>query len=209
MIKVPVYNSKGEKTGDIALNETIFGAKVNTGLVHRALLLQQANARRPIAHTKTRGEIRGGGKKPWRQKGTGRARQGSIRGPHWKGGGVAFGPRSNRNYTLMMPQKERRKALFCALSGKAKEQCVLVLEEDGIKEIKTKPFAEMLKKLPLKRNVLIVIPKKNERIQKSSRNLPQAKTILANYLNVKDLLTHHQVMFLKEALPKLEETFLK
>lgn len=208
-LKVPVYNSKGEKKGEVELNAAIFGSKVNTGLMHQALLLQQANARNPIAHTKRRGEVRGGGKKPWRQKGTGRARQGSIRAPHWKGGGVAFGPRNTRNFTIMMPQKQRRAALFSALSEKANLKHIFVLEGYESKTIKTKAFAEMIKALPIERKVLIVIPEKNETIQKSSRNLPCAKTILASYLNVRDVLKYGSLMFLKEALPKIEDTFLK
>lgn len=206
-MKAKVYNQNGEATGEIALSAKVFGLKVNEGLIHEYLVLQQANIRRPIAHTKTQGEVSGTGKKPHRQKGTGRARLGSKRGVQQRGGGIVFGPRNTRNFELMMPKKQRRKALFCLLSAKAKGQQVLVLENYEDKEIKTKAFAEMLKKMPIERNVLIVIPEKNEVFQKSSRNLANAKTILVNYLNPRDLMKYESLMFMKDALPKIEEVF--
>lgn len=207
-MKATVYTQTGEKKGEVTLNKDIFGIEVNEGLIHQALVMQQANSRQPIAHTKTRGEIRGGGRKPHRQKGTGRARFGSTRTPIQRGGGVVFGPRNTRNFTKMMPKKQRRKALFCALSSKAKDNQVLVLEKyEG--DVKTKAFAEMIKKLPVERDALVIIPEKNESIQKSTRNLEKVKTILANYINVQDLLKYHTLIFLKDSLPKLEETFLR
>jgi len=208
-MKVTVYSQTGEKKGDVTLNKDIFGHEVNEGLIHQMLVLQQANARSPIAHTKTRGEIRGGGRKPHRQKGTGRARFGSIRTRIHRGGGIVFGPRNTRNFTLAMPKKQRRKALFCTLSEKAKDNQVLVLDKYDAKEVKTKDFANMIGKLPVKRNALFVIPEKNEIIQKSARNLPNVKTVLAGYLNIQDLLKYQSLIFLKDSLPKLEETFLK
>lgn len=207
-MKAPLYNQKGESIGEVALNEKMFGAKVNLALVQQALMLQEANSRHPIAHTKLRGEVRGGGRKPYKQKHTGRARQGSIRAPHYKGGGVVFGPRNVRNFTLMMPKKQRRQALFSALSGKAHDKQIIVLEGYESKGIKTKSFVEMLKKLPVTRNTLVVIPEKNELVQKSSRNLENSKTILVNYLNIHDLLTYETLLFFKNALPKAEDLFL-
>ncbi|MDP2624591.1 MAG: 50S ribosomal protein L4 [Candidatus Peregrinibacteria bacterium] len=207
-VKAQVYNQEGEKKGDVTLNKDIFEIEINEGLMHRALVLQLANARNPIAHTKTRGEVRGGGRKPHRQKGTGRARVGSIRVPHYRGGGVVFGPRNTRNFNVSMPKKQRRKALFSALSSKAKDNQILVLEKyEG--NVKSKDFAAMLKKLPIDRDVLVVMAAKDETIQKSAQNLPNAKTILANYLNIRDLLKYQDVMFLKDALEKVEETFLE
>jgi len=208
-MKAAIYNQKGEKKGEVTLNKDLFGIEVNEGLIHQALVMQQANARQPIAHTKTRGEIRGGGRKPHRQKGTGRARFGSIRTPIHRGGGIVFGPRNTRNFTKAMPKKQRRKALFCALSSKANDNQIIILESYDAKEPKSKAFAEMLSKLPVDRNALIVIPGKNEIIQKSSRNLENARTILASYINIKDLLKYRTIIFLKDSLPKLEETFLK
>ncbi len=208
-MKATVYTQTGEKKGEVTLNKDIFGIEVNEGLIHQMLILQQANSRSPIAHTKTRGEIRGGGRKPHRQKGTGRARTGSTRGPIHRGGGIVFGPRNTRNFTKMMPKKQRRKALFSALSSKASDKQILVVEKYDAKETKTKEFAAMIDKLPVERNALFVIPEKNEVIQKSSRNLPKVKTVLANYLNIQDVLKYQSLVFLKSSLPKLEETFLK
>lgn len=207
-MKAIVYNQKGEKKGEISLNKAIFGVEINEGLVHRALVLQMANSRKAIAHTKTRGEIRGGGRKPHRQKGTGRARTGSTRGPIHRGGGIVFGPRSTRNFEVMMPKKQRRKALFCALSSKANAEQILVLDHyKG--EMKTKAFIELITKLPIERDVLVVVSGRNEVIEKSAKNITNVKTIHANYLNIKDLLKYNSVLFLEDALDKLEETFLK
>lgn len=208
-MNIPLYSQDGGKKGDIAVPEEIFGQKVNKALIHRILLLQLANKRHPIAHTLTKGEVRGGGKKPWRQKHTGRARQGSIRNPHFKGGGVAFGPRNTRNFQLRASKAERKKALFSALSAKLSDARISALEEYNAQEAKTKPFAAMLKKLPFEKDILFVLPEKNETMARSSRNIPRVKTLLVNYLNIADLLKYHDVVFLKNALPKLQEIFLK
>lgn len=205
-MKVDLYSQKGEKTGQVELKKEFFEVPYNEDLIHQALVRQHANKRVAIAHTKTRSEVRGGGRKPFRQKGTGSARQGSRRNPHFKGGGVVFGPRNDREYSVDMPRKQRRKALFSALSAKAKADQIIALDKyEG--EVKTKAFAEMLKKLPIERNVLVVIPEKNEVIQKSTSNLENAKTILVNYLNIADLQKYRKVLFLKDALPKMEEVF--
>jgi len=206
--KITLYNQQGEKKGDVQVSDVIFGVKFNKDLVHQALVRQQANARvSEITFTKTKAEVRGGGKKPYPQKGTGRARQGSIRNPHWKGGGVAFGPKNNRNYSQMMPKKQRRLAIFSALSEKLKEGKIIALDKYEAKEMKTKNFMEMLHKLPIEKDVLILIPEKDDKVQKSSRNLPFVKTMLVNYLNIRDLQRFDQIMFFEKALGKMEELF--
>lgn len=207
-MKVDLYNQKGEKSGSLELPKEMFGLEFNADLVHQALVRQLANARSSIAHAKTKGEVSGGGRKPFRQKGTGNARQGSTRNPHMKGGGVVFGPRNVRNFAVDMPKKQRRKALFTALSAKAAEKEVIALEDYVAKEAKTKDFAAMLKKLPIDRNVLIIISEKDAVIQRSSRNLPNAKTILANYLNIHDLQKHKTVLLMKDSVEKMKALFL-
>lgn len=206
-MKVDLYTQTGEKKGQVELNKVIFEVPYNEDLIHQALLRQQANGRVAIAHTKTRSEMRGGGRKPYRQKGTGSARQGSRRNPHFRGGSVKFGPRNVRNYAVAMPKKQRRKALFSALSVKAENGNISALEKyEG--DIKTKKFAQLLDKIKIDRNVLIVIPEKNQVIQKSTANLANAKTVIVNYLNIADLQKYKTVLFLKDSLPKMEEVFL-
>lgn len=209
MAKITLYNQQGEKTGDVQVSDAIFDAKFNQDLIHQALVRQQANARvSEITFTKTKGEVRGGGKKPYPQKGTGRARQGSIRNPHWKGGGVAFGPKNDRNYSQMMPKKQRRLAIFSALSAKLKDGKIIAVDKYEAKEVKTKNFMAMLHKLPIEKDVLILIPEKDATIQKSSANLPFVKTMLVNYLNIRDLQRFDQILFFEKALKKMEELFL-
>lgn len=207
-MKVDLYTQKGEKKGQVDLPKEIFEVPFNKDLVHQALVRQLANKRVAIAHTKTRADVRGGGRKPFKQKGTGNARQGTIRAPHMRGGGVVFGPSKDRNFSKDMPKKQRRKALFCALSEKARDNEIIALEDYVAEKAQTKPFAEMLKKLPIERNVLIVISEKNQIVQKSSSNLPNTKTILANYVNIQDLQKYRKVMIFKDAIDKLKETFL-
>jgi large subunit ribosomal protein L4 len=208
MAKITLYNQQGEKKGDVQVSDTIFGAKFNKDLIHQALVRQQANARvSEITYTKTKGEVRGGGRKPFPQKGTGRARQGSTRNPHWKGGGVAFGPKNNRNYTQIMPRKQRRLAIFSALSEKLRDGKIIALDQYETKGVKTKNFMTMLHKLPIEKDVLILIPEKDETVQKSSANLPFVKTMLVNYLNIRDLQRFDQILFFEKALKKMEELF--
>ena len=207
-MQVDIYNQAGEKTGSLELPEEIFGTPFNKDLVHQALIRQLANKRVATAHVKTRGQVRGGGRKPFRQKGTGNARQGTIRAPHMRGGGSVFGPNKGRNFVKDMPKKQRRKALFCALSEKARNQEIFVLEGYSADKPKTKEFAAMLQKLPIDRNVLVVIPEKNESVQKSSSNLANAKTIMANYLNIHDLQKYRKVLLFKDSVDKIRETFL-
>lgn len=205
-MKVDLYSQTGEKKGQVDLKKDFFEVPFNGDLIHQALVRQHANRRVAIAHTKLRGEVRGGGRKPFRQKGTGNARQGTRRAPHMKGGGVVFGPRNDRNFKVDMPKKQRRKALFSALSLKATEGQIMALDKyEG--DIKAKLFAELVAKLPIDRNVLVVIPEKNETIQKSSNNLPNVKTILVNYLNIADLQKYRNVLFLEESLNKMTEVF--
>lgn len=206
-MKLDTYNQQGEKTGTIEAPKAFFEVPLKNGLIHSAYLRQLGNARKPIAHTKLKGEVRGGGKKPYPQKGTGQARQGSIRNPHYKGGGVAFGPRNVRNFEKLMPKKQRRLALFSMLSRKAKDNDILVLESFTGEKPQTKAFAGLMKKLPVKRDALIVTADKNETLEKSARNIANVKTILVNYLNIKDLLTFDTVVFLKKAIAEMEKVF--
>lgn len=207
-MKVDLYTQSGTKSGSLDLPKEIFEVPFNKDLVHQALLRQLSNSRSPIAHTKTRGEVSGGGRKPFRQKGTGNARQGTIRAPHMRGGGVVFGPRNNRNFQKDMPKKQRRKALLSALSEKARQGEVIGLEAYESKVPKTKEFADLMTKIPVERSALVVIPDKNEALQKSARNIPNVKTILASYLNIHDLQKYKTVIVLKDSVKKLEETFL-
>ena len=208
MLKVDLYNQKGEKKGQVQVSEAVFGQKFNKDLVHQALVRQMANARLGmIAHTLTKGEVSGTGKKPFRQKGTGHARQGSTRNPHYPGGGIAFGPRNDRNYTQEMPRKQRRAALFSALSAKYNDGKVLALEGYEAKEVKTKNVVALLQKLPIEKDVLVVLPAKDVTLAKSARNLPFVKTILVNYLNIADLQKYDNLLFLEEALKKVESVF--
>lgn len=207
-MKIDLYKQSGEKSGTLDLPENIFNVPFNRDLVHQALVRQLANKRVALAHTKLRGDVTGGAKKPFKQKGTGNARQGSTKGPHMKGGAVIFGPRNNRNYEKDMPKKQRRKALFCALSEKVRKNQVLALEAYESTEPKTKEFAMMISKLPVDRNVLVVIAEKNAVIQKSGANMPNVKMILAGYLNIHDLQKYKNILFLKDAIGKVEEVFL-
>lgn len=209
MPTITLYNQTGEKTGEVKVSEKIFGVKFNKDLIHQALVRQHSNGRLGmIAHTKTKAEVRGGGRKPFRQKGTGNARQGSTRNPHYVGGGVAFGPRNNRNFTKTMPKKQRRLALFSALSAKLDEKKILALDDYNATEIKTKNLMNLLHKLPIEKDVLIVLPTKNEVLQKSGNNLPFVKSLLVNYLNIADLQKYDTVLFLEESLKKMESIFL-
>jgi large subunit ribosomal protein L4 len=205
-MKMDVYNQEGKKVGSSDLNEKLFDVKINKPLMHRLLLLQQANARYNLAKVKTRSDVRGGGRKPFRQKGTGRARQGTIRAPHMKGGGVVFGPTGNANFSLSMPKKQRRIALFSALSAKAKKNEIFALESYG-GEISTKSFASMLKKLPVDRDVLFLLSEKNGVFECSSRNVKQAKTLLVSYANIADVLKYRKICFVGGAEKTFESIF--
>ncbi|MBI4994470.1 50S ribosomal protein L4 [Candidatus Peregrinibacteria bacterium] len=203
-MKIPLYLQDGSRKGEIEAPINIFGVKPNKALIHKIFVMQISNRRHPIAHTLTKGEVRGGGKKPYRQKGTGRARQGSTRNPHFRGGGVAFGPRNTRNFRLRAPKKERRLALFGVLAEKLAQGRVCALESFSADPPKTKIFAQMLSKLPFKAKTLFVLPEKNEIATRCSRNLKKVKTLTLNSLNIADLLKYENVVFFKEALTKLK-----
>jgi large subunit ribosomal protein L4 len=186
-MKVDVLNTKGEKVSTVELPPEIFEAPIKKELMHQALMRQLANARLGTHNTKGRGEVAGGGRKPWRQKGTGRARQGSTRAPQWRGGGKVHTPHS-RDYTLNMPRKMRQVALRSALSAKAAEAAIVVLDELSLAQPKTKDMAAILKTVAGGNSALILLAAADENVEKSVRNLPEAKTLRAGYLNVRDLL---------------------
>ena len=207
---IKVFNEQGKEVGEIQLNETIFNDEnINPSLMHEFVVMQLANARYNIAKTKTRGEVKASGRKLYRQKGTGNARVGDAASPIRRWGGVAFGPTGKENYHKDMPKKQRRKALFSALTVKVKDNEALVLDAYTSDEIKTKNAVNVLKNLGLNgEKVLLVVPEKNEVIAKSFRNIPGVKVLLANYVNPYDLLTYKKVLFLKDSLQKIEDTFL-
>ncbi len=209
MAKITIYNQQGEKLRENEVPANIFEVPFNRDLVQQALTRQLANRRLGmIAHAKTKGEVVGGKKKPFRQKGTGNARQGATNNPHQIGGGVSFGPRNVKNYKQDMPKKQRRLALFSALSQKLRQDQIIGLDKYDGDEIRTKKFATALATLPLGKDVLIVLPEKNDTLVKSSRNLPHVKSILVNYLNIADLQKYETVLFLENALEKMENIFL-
>ena len=207
-MKIDIYSIQGTKSGQAELPASAFEQDWHDDVVARAYLRQLANARRPIAHTMTKGEVSGTNRKPGAQKHGGRARQGQTTNPHMVGGGVAFGPRSNRNFTVGLNRQQSRKALFSMLSYRAKEGQVLAMD-DYTAEAKTKSLVALLKKLPITRDVLIVIPEVNANLEKAARNLPQVKVLQVAYLNVRDLLAYEQVLFVGNSLQKLAEVFLK
>nr|AMR06825.1 ribosomal protein L4 [uncultured bacterium] len=197
-MQATIYDHSGKEVEKLSLPGEIFAVAFNHDLVHRALMRELANARQATKKTKKRSEVRGGGKKPWRQKGTGRARCGSNRSPIWRGGGITFGPTGEENYQLRMNRKEARKALYCTLSKQASEGRIIGLSEYPHTEAKTKQFAQMISSLPITRDVLVVLPEKNAIIQKSARNLPHVKVTTSNDISVADLLKHDRILFLKE-----------
>lgn len=204
MPKVALYNMEGKQIGDIELNEAIFGAKINDALMHQVVLNQLANRRQGTAATKTRSFVRGGGRKPWRQKGTGRARVGSIRSPLWVGGGVTFGP-APRDFSYRIPKKARRQALKSALSAKVRDGEVIVLDQLTLDQPKTKLMVNVLNALNAGKKPLIVIGDWDTNIELATRNIPKALLLKSSGLNVYDVLNHDQVIFTKDALTKLEE----
>jgi large subunit ribosomal protein L4 len=209
MAKITIYNQEGEKVREMEVPAAIFEEKFNRDLVHQALVRQLANRRLGmIAHTKTKGEVVGGKRKPFRQKGTGKARQGASNNPHQKGGGVAFGPRNNRNFKQDMPKKQRRLALFSAISQKMRENKIIGWDQYEFPEIKTKTLATALSKMPIEKDVLVVLPAKHEILSKSARNLPKVKTILVNYINIADLQKYETILFLESAIAEMEKIFL-
>ena len=207
MARVSLYNQEGKHIGEHELADAHFAVKPDAALVHEAIVAQRANARRTIASTKTKGEVHGGGKKPWKQKGTGRARQGSIRSPQWVGGGIVFGPRKERNFALKMNRKAKQKALFMALSDKATSQKLFVLEQAPVQPVKTKTIAMLMSKLPIEKTVLLVVAGSNPTLLRMVRNLPQVKMVSTNSLNILDVLTYRTVIFLKDAVSSFEQLY--
>jgi len=202
-MKVPLKNMAGEQVGEVELSAAIFEVEPNTALMHQALTRQLANARQGTAKTKTRGEVNGSTKKVWKQKGTGRARQGSRKAPHWRKGGTVFGPLP-RSYAQAMPLKMRRAALRSALSVKASAQQIVVLDELEMDAPKTRQLATMLDALAIPSSALVLLPEKNENVEKSTRNLPDVKYLRAQYLNIRDLFGYETVVMPKRALEVIE-----
>lgn len=210
MIKAKVYNQAGKEVGEKELNEAVFGVEMKPEVVHQVVVAQNANKRLVLAHTKDRSEVRGGGKKPWRQKGTGRARHGSIRSPIWRGGGVTFGPTKERNFKQKINKKAKRKALFMALSEKAAEGRLVVIDKIELPEIKTKQMAAILGSLPSKgQSALLALEKNDANIVKSASNIPKAKIILADSLNAADVIGKKFFVVTEKGIEKIEKTYLK
>ena len=206
MPKIDVYNMEGKKVSDVELSEAVFGIEPNEAIVHSVLVNYLANQRQGTQSTKTRSEVSGGGRKPWRQKGTGRARQGSIRAPQWVKGGIALGPRP-RSYKYTVNKKERRLAIRSVLSSKVLENNLVVLDKAEMKEIKTQAMVKTLANLKVEGKTLILLPERNENVQKSARNIKNVKTTLVNTINVYDLLKYNKLVVTLDAVKKLEEVY--
>lgn len=206
MPKIDVYNMEGKKVSDVELNDNVFGIEANEAVVHSVLVNYLANQRQGTQSTKTRSEVSGGGRKPWRQKGTGRARQGSIRAPQWVKGGIALGPRP-RSYKYTVNKKERRLAIRSVLSSKVLENNLVVLDKAEMKEIKTQAMVKTLANLKVEGKTLILLPERNENVQKSARNIKNVKTTLVNTINVYDLLKYNKLVVTLDAVKKLEEVY--
>ena len=206
MPKIDVYDIKGKKIKEVELKDEVFGIEPNEELIHASVINYLANQRQGTQSTKTRAEVRGGGKKPWRQKGTGRARQGSIRAPQWIKGGIALGPKP-RSYKYTINKKERQLAIKSVLSSKVLENQLTVVDKISFDEIKTKNMVTALSNLKVEGKALILLPEKNENVQKSARNIEGVKTTLVNTINVYDLLNYNKLVVTLDAIKKLEEVY--
>ena len=206
MPKIDVYDIQGKKVSTVDLKDEIFGIEPNEAVVHSVLVNFLANQRQGTQNTKTRAEVRGGGRKPWRQKGTGRARQGSIRAPQWIKGGIALGPKP-RSYKYTVNKKEKRLAIKSCLSSKVLEKELVVVDSLPLKEIKTKEMVNALNNLKVEGKTLILLPEKNETVQKSARNIEGVKTTLVNTINVYDLLKYKNLVITLDTVKKLEEVY--
>ncbi len=206
-MKADLYNMEGKKEGEISLPEEVFGLEVNEDLIYQVARAQMSNRRQNTAHTKDRSEVRGGGRKPWRQKGTGRARHGSRRSPIWKGGGVTFGPRNERNYKKKINKKAKRKALFMVLSAKTKENLALFLSDLKVKEPKTKEMKGFLEKMPCDKRTLIVLPEIDRNAILATRNMEDVGTIQAKDLNVLDILSYKWIILPKKSVETIKQSF--
>lgn len=205
MAKVSVYNIEGKVVGDMELNDAVFGVEVNSHLVHQAVVLQLANKRQGTQSAKTRSEVSGGGRKPWRQKGTGHARQGSTRSPQWTGGGIVFAPKP-RDYSFKMNKKEKNLALKSVLTTKVAENKFIVVDGLSFDEIKTKNMVNVLKNLEVKK-ALVVTDDDNKNVTLSSRNIPGVKTAFTNTINVYDILKYDKMVVAKDVISKIEEVY--
>lgn len=206
MPKVTVYNVSGASVGEIELADSVFGIEPHVHVLHQAVVMQQAAERQGTHKTKGRSEVRGGGRKPWKQKGTGRARQGSIRSPQWKGGGTVFGP-TPRSYGFKLPKKVRRLAIKSALSSKVVGNEIIVLDQLTMNAPKTKEFAAILNNLKVDRKALVVTPSYDDNVALSARNIPGVKFVAADGINVLDVMVYDKLIITKEAVQKVEEVF--
>mgnify|MGYP000634171743 FL=1 len=206
MPKINVYDINGKKVKELELNEAVFGIEPNEAVVHSVLINYLANQRQGTQSTKTRSEVSGGGRKPWRQKGTGRARQGSIRAPQWIKGGIALGPKP-RSYKYTVNKKERRLAIKSVLSSKVLENELVVVDSLPLKDIKTKEMVKALSNLKVEGKALLMLPEKNETVQKSARNIKGVKTTLVETINVYDLLKYNKLVVTEDTVKKLEEVY--
>jgi large subunit ribosomal protein L4 len=207
-LTIDVYNAQGQVVGKTELDPRIFGAKVNEELIAQAVRVYLANQRQGSAATKTRAQVRGGGRKPWRQKGTGRARQGSIRAPHWRGGGIVFGPQP-KDYSMQMPKKMKRSALISALSSKLTDKGLVVLDSLELKEPKTKHAYRVLKNLPIQEKVLLVLPERDELVLRAVNNLAKVKVTTASNINTYEVINNQSLVMPKQALKAMEDFFFK
>ncbi len=206
MPTVDVFNMEGERVGELELNPVIFDAEVKEHLLFDVAQMLLANRRRGTASTKDKGEVQGGGKKPWRQKGTGRARHGSTRSPIWRGGGIAFGPKP-RSYRYQLPKKMRRAALYSALTSKLKKEQLTVLDGLQLPEPKTREVVRLIDNLNARGKVLLITAKPDVNVYRSSRNIPGVKSVLASQINVLDILNHDRLILTKDAVAAVEEVF--
>lgn len=209
----PLYNQKAENIGKVDLPDKIFNLEMNNDLVHQVVTSQRSNKRQVIAHAKGRGEVRGGGKKPWKQKGTGRARVGSIRSPIWKGGGATFGPTKERIFKKKINKKMARRALFMTLSSKAKDKQIFILDNIRLEKPKTKEMAMILKSFSSlmgnKPKTLLVLPSMEDKVKRSSKNLPNFSTVEARNLNPLEVLSYKYLVLVKDSVDALNKTFNK
>jgi len=214
-VKTILYNQRGEEVGTTLLPREIFDVEINPDLIHQVIVSQMANRRKVVAHTKNRGEVRGGGRKPWRQKGTGRARHGSIRSPLWRGGGVTFGPRKERVFKKKIPKKMKRKALFMVLSSKFKNKLLIVLDELKLEKAKTKFLVKLFENLKTKiknfkgDNALVALPGYDKNIILAARNFSKIDTLWARDLNALDVLSSKYLILPKDSIKVIKDTFTK
>jgi large subunit ribosomal protein L4 len=207
MAKMELYNQDGAKKSAITVADAVWNVPVKASLVHQAVRTIRANRRNSIANTKMRGEVRGGGKKPWKQKGTGRARHGSIRSPLWVGGGITFGPRAERNFSLLMNKKAKKLAMRMVLSSKLTDGKVFALESISMKEPKTKILAKILEVMPLKGDLLLIIDTKNENVENAAKNIENVWVARPGAVSIEDILKYRRIAVLEAAIPAFEKLF--